>query len=378
VAGRLEVTVVAVDVRRIGGMERQLTALVTGLLERGVAVTLVARTCELPAHPLLRFVRVPVPGRPFALGYPLFLAIATLMVRRHARGVLHATGAIVLGRADVATVHLCHAGAREHDLAPRAQRATLPYRVNAAVVRRLALAMERRTYRPGRVRRLVAVSGGLARELRAAFPAVADRVDVIPNGVDTGRFRPDAEAREAVRAEHGLPDDALVAVFVGGEWSRKGLRFAVEALPHAPAWRLLAVGQGDAEEIAALADRLGVADRVTVRGPRPDPERVFAAADAFVLPTAYETFSLVTYEAAACGLPLLATPVSGIEDILRDGVTGLTIERDGDSVARGLRALEDPARRRAMGAAAREAAGAFGWDAVVDGYVATYRSLAGG
>src|SRR5438445_10564531 len=89
----LPVTIVAHDVGTSGGMERQLGELVTGLLERGHRVTVVARRCELPPHTHLRWIRVRGPARPFALAYPWFFLIGSLLVWRRRQGLLHPTGA---------------------------------------------------------------------------------------------------------------------------------------------------------------------------------------------------------------------------------------------------------------------------------------------
>lgn len=373
----LDVTIVAGEVRHLGGMERQLVELVEGLLARDVRVTLVARHSDLADHPSLRILRVRTPSRPFSLAYPLFLVAASLSVATRGRGLVHTTGAMSLTHADVVTVHLCHKGAREHVTSSRARRRTAAYRLNAWLAARLALLVERTVYRPRRVGCVVAVSPGLGREVARAYPALAGRLEVVPNGVDTGRFRPDLVARSTIRAAHELGDDDLVAIFVGGEWRWKGLYVAIEALCDASRWRLLVVGGGDQEEARRHAAELGVEDRVVFAGVRADPERYFAAADAFVLPTAYETFSLVTYEAAASGLPLVATEVSGIEDILEPGVTGWTVERDPASIARALVELEDDDARKTMGETARSRAQDYGWEHVVDRYVALYRSIAG-
>ena len=107
-----EVTIVANDIGPEGGMELQLRTLVGGLLAAGDRVTVLSWTCSLPPHPNLRWVRVPGPSRPFALAYPLFLALASLWLATRGRGtIVHSTGAIVLGRTDVNTVHFCHAAA---------------------------------------------------------------------------------------------------------------------------------------------------------------------------------------------------------------------------------------------------------------------------
>jgi glycosyltransferase involved in cell wall biosynthesis len=372
----LHVAIVAHDVGPVGGMESQLYRLAGGLLARGHRVTVVARSCELPAHPLLQFRRVRTPRRPFALGYPCFALLAAPRIPRDA-DVVHTTGALVAHRADVSTVHLLHAALRSRRVR-RVRRDTLAYRFNAAAGAWMARAAERRCYRPGMTGTLVAVSAGVAREIGEHFPSMAERTAVIGNGVDTEVFRPDARLRAAMRERVGLRDDDLVAAFVGGDWPLKGLRFAVEALVDAPDWHLLVAGEGDADAQRSHAMQLGVSDRVHFLGTVRGAAAVHAAADAFVLPTAYETFSLVTYEAAACALPLLVTRVSGVEDVLSNGVNGWFVQRDAADIATRLRALAaDPRRRAAMGAAARDAVQGVTWDAMVDAYEALYLRIAG-
>src|SRR3982074_3612658 len=102
--GAAAVTIVANDIGPIGGMQRQLTELVTGILRRGVNVTVIARTCELPPHSALRFIRVPGPSRPFIIAFPWFFLVASALTFRHRRGLLHTTGAIIANRADLSTV----------------------------------------------------------------------------------------------------------------------------------------------------------------------------------------------------------------------------------------------------------------------------------
>lgn len=365
-----EVTLVAHDVGPVGGMERQLAELAAGLLARGVEVTVIARACELPDHPRLRRVRVPGPSRPFTLAYPWFLLAGSLLVRLRRRGVLHTTGAIVLNRADVSTVHFCHHAPAVACLR-RASRPGTAHRLNAAIAPVLSRLGERLAYRPTRTRRLVAVSDGVAREVRTAFPLAT--VETVPNGVDAERFRPDPDARGALRAELGLGEDELVVLFVGGEWEAKGLPLAIQAVARVPGSTLLVLGRGDAARYGALAERAGAGPRTHFAGVRGDPERWYAAADVFVLPSAYESFSLAAHEAAAAGLPLLAARTSGLEELLEHGVNGWFVEREAEELARRLHELrDDPGRRRAMGEAARRAAGRRTWPAMVDAYLELY------
>src|SRR4051812_8696412 len=88
------VTIVAHDIGPVGGMELQLSELIRGLVARGADVTVISRTCALDAGAGVRWIRVPGPRRPFALAFPWFFVVGSLLVARHRRGVLHTTGAI--------------------------------------------------------------------------------------------------------------------------------------------------------------------------------------------------------------------------------------------------------------------------------------------
>lgn len=370
ISGALEVTIVAKDVGPVGGMELQLTELVTGLLGRGHRVTLIAQTCDLPNHPGLRWVRVPGPARPFTLAYPWFLVVATFLIRLRGRGVIHATGAMALGRADLSTVHYCHAAASGLKGFARVSKSGRLYRLNAWASNLLSVWGERWCYNRRRVEVLVGVSGGVERELREYFPRMRDRIEMIPNGVDTVRFSPPPSDGDRADAE------PVTALFVGGDWERKGLRQAIEAVAMVPGTSLLVVGLGDIAGYRELAGSLGVAERVEFAGQSADTAPWYRRADVFLLPTAYETFSLVTYEAAASGLPLLVTPVSGVEDLLKDGQNGWFIDREPEAIADRLRRLvDDPELRRRFGRRAREDSLRFSWDRVVEDYCGLYARL---
>jgi UDP-glucose:(heptosyl)LPS alpha-1,3-glucosyltransferase len=375
--GTPEIVFVANDVGESGGMERQSAQLVRRLLDAGHRVTVIARTCELPAHEQLRFVRVPTPRRPATMAYPAFIAVASLLAARRRRGaLLHTTGAIVLGRADLSTVHYSHRAARAHIEGSRASRETLLYRINAGIAGVLSRAGEAWCYRPSRTRVLCAVSGGVATELQQGFPAMAGAIRIVPNGVEVAVFRPDTTARREVRAELGIGDEVGLALFVGGDWERKGLRYAVDALTLAPDWHLAVAGAGDQEPLLARARAAGTESRLRFLGPVRQMPRLYAAGDALVLPTAYETFSLVTFEAAASGLPLLVSRVSGVEDLLQDGRNGWFIGRAGPDIARRLNELRsDPELARTMAEQARVAASGYSWEAMAAGYVSIYSEL---
>jgi glycosyltransferase involved in cell wall biosynthesis len=370
----VDVTIVAHDIGGVGGMERQLTELILGLRRLGHRVTVIARTCELPPGSGVAFHRVRAPGRPFLLAYPWFMLAGSLAVRRWRRGVVQATGAIVLNRVDVLAVHYCH------QVGPvNPSRATRLFRAQARMAGILKRRGERLCFDTNRASSVVCVSDGVAAEMREHFPQLAGSVLTIHNGVDTDVFAPEARSGEAraMRASLNIPQGGLLAVFVGSEWERKGLEPAIRALALTPAWTLMVVGAGERTRYRELAERLGVGERLRWLGVTADVALVYKMADAFVLPSSYETFSLVTFEAAASGLPVLATPVSGVRELIEDERNGYLIDRDPQLIAERLgRLAADAELRSRLGRAARESALAFSVERMVFEYHELYVRLA--
>jgi glycosyltransferase involved in cell wall biosynthesis len=369
-----EVTIVAHDLGSVGGMERQLAELVLGLARLGHRVTVIARTCVLPPDSGVVFHRVRGPGRPFLIAYPWFLLAGSLAVWRWRRGVVQATGAIVLNRVDAIAIHCCH---QAYTAMPG--RPTPLFRCYGKAVGVLKRVGERWCVRRNGAARLVCVSEGVAAEMREYYPEAGERVLSIHNGVDTGAFAPGvrgAEAR-ALRERLAIAPERLLAAFVGGDWEHKGLRLAIEALGEAQEWDLLVAGRGHQESYRALADSIGVAERVHWLGVVEDIQVVYELADAFVLPSSYETFSLVTFEAAASGLPILATAVNGVRELIEDSENGFLIERTPRDIAEHLtRLAADPRLRERLGDAARHSALRFGWERMVAAHDALFEALA--
>jgi glycosyltransferase involved in cell wall biosynthesis len=369
------VTIVANDVGPNGGMELALLELIKGLVAAGDRVTVVARSCDVQGADVT-FFRVPGPGRPFVVAYPWFFLAASVLVKLHRDGLVQATGAIVLNRVDIVSVHFCHRGFAAKGGVTRSSRQDLLFRVHAKLAAAMSRAGESLCLRPSRLSRVVAVSRGVGEEVRRHYPAIANTVVVIPNGVDIERFSPSPAGRAVTRSKLGLANDALVALFVGGDWERKGLALAIEALALTPRWLLLVAGSGDQKHYAESAGRLGVRERTYFLGQVPDTAPLFQAADVLVLPTAYEADPLVAIEAAATGLAVLATPVSGIVDLIQDGVSGHLIEREASSIADRLSTLgADPSALAQMGVESRLATRGRSWTSVVDQHRALYATI---
>ncbi|MGZ4400618.1 MAG: glycosyltransferase family 4 protein [Gaiellaceae bacterium] len=378
-ARRPRVALVAHGIHDGGGMERAFAELIRRLHDR-YEIVVFSTDLAPDLRELVEWRRVPAPGRPAPLRFALFYALAAARLLRARADIVHTLGAIVPNRAHVATVQFCHAGFRDvvGRLAP--PRAPLARKLNTGLARLLCLLAERWSYRPERLALLAPVSRGIALELARHFPRIP--FEVTPNGVDRERFRPDEEARSEVRRSLRIGEDEVVAIFVGGDWDRKGLALAIGALERARqgssrAIRLLVVGRGDEVRFRALARELGVQDDVLFLGPRSDTQRFYAAADVFVFPTLYEAFPLVALEAAASGLPIVAPGANGIEELLAGSGAGVMVARTSEEIGDALARLgEDAQMRSRLGVRARRLSSRFTWDRSASSVEAIYRSLA--
>lgn len=244
-------------------------------------------------------------------------------------------------------------------------------------------AAERRLYQhqPGRQTPMfLPVSRGVANELARHYDIGGAQVQIVPNAADTERFKPlNAEFRRAWREAHLVPEDHLMAIFAGGEWARKGLDFAIQALGmlrDVPLTLFVAGDDPDRARFMNMARDAGAADRVIFGGFRKDMPKALGAADLFLFPSWYEAFSLATLEAAACGLPVVATFINGTEDFITPGVNGDFIEHDAAQTATVLRRLcARPGHLKTMGANARRCVEQnYTWDRIAqmteDAYLA--------
>jgi UDP-glucose:(heptosyl)LPS alpha-1,3-glucosyltransferase len=292
---------------------------------------------------------------------PLFTIAATRALARHPGAVVISHGDSLKG--DVLVVHAVNAQSlREKHSAGQWRWMFNPMHLWVSLRDRWMIGGLR-------YRMYVAVSSRVTAELQRFYGVPSSRIRVIPNGIDLKRFSPDPGRGEAIRREFGIPADARVLLFVGHEFDRKGLAHAIGALERLgdKVW-LMAVGSDNPAPYRKLAPT--AQDRLVFTGPRSDLPALYSAADAFVLPTSYETFSLVCMEAMACALPVFATAVGGIEEYLKDGVNGFRITMDADDIAAKIAvAFNDPALMRRMRDGARATAEAYGWDRVGAQYI---------
>ncbi len=207
---------------------------------------------------------------------------------------------------------------------------------------------------------VAAISQGVARALKAAGVA-AQRIAVIPSGVDCVRFAPpDDEQRAAARRALGLQPAQIAVGAVGALELRKGHRFLVDAMAELSRANLAlrCFVAGDGSQRAALqeqVDRLGLGPAVQLLGSIADPRTLFWAIDIFVQPSVMEGLGVALLEAMACGLAAVASRAGGMAEVIEDRLDGVLVAPgDQAAIARAIAQLADsPAMRSSLGGAAR-------------------------
>uniref|UniRef100_UPI001942F9D0 glycogen synthase n=1 Tax=Actinoplanes couchii TaxID=403638 RepID=UPI001942F9D0 len=248
---------------------------------------------------------------------------------------------------------------------------------------------------------IIAVSGGMRRDVLKAYPTVdPDRVHVVYNGIDTQLYQPDPGTDVVERL--GIDRNRPSVVFVGRITRQKGLPYLVRACADLPsdAQIVLLAGAPDTPEIAAEVAAL-VADLQKTRDgviwvqemlPKQEVIQVLTHATVFVCPSIYEPMGIVNLEAMACETAVVATATGGIPEVVADGETGVLVPieqvQDGtgtpvdperfvaDLAAALTRLITDPQLAERMGKAGRRrAVEKFSWARIAEDTLDIYRTV---
>jgi UDP-glucose:(heptosyl)LPS alpha-1,3-glucosyltransferase len=360
-----------------GGAERFIERLLPGLAAHGVDVSLIVRkwSGSATADATLRW----VPCDPFYVGSAWrdksFAKAACQkvvagdydLVQSHER----------LGCCDIFRagdgVHAAWLEARQQYLGESLLWLKLnPFHANS-------LGAERRMFASTRLKKVICISRMVRTDVQRFYGVSDSKLVTIYNGVDLDAFSPKSiENRDQLRQTLKIPAEALVYVFVGSGFKRKGLEVAIRALP--PDAHLIVVGKDkETARFQKMAVETGAnttqSTRIHFEGPQKDVRPYYGAADAFVFPTVYEPFGSVVLEAMACGLPVITTDRCGAGELITEGVEGFVLPT-GDIQAftacmRQNSALDWASRR----AAARKTAEQYPVSRTVDAMMALYQEL---
>lgn len=330
---------------RLGGAERQVILLAKGLTARGWDVTMIALS-----------------GSGGSAAQELTIAGVAFLSLKMRKGLADPRGWWILqrwilrNRPDVVHAHLPHAA-----WMARWSRLTAPCGAVLDTIHTAAAGSWGRQlgYRwsDWLTDAVTAVSQAAANAYLAAGAVRATHLIVVPNGIDTEHWRPDSSMRTQVRLELGLHDEFLWLA-AGRLEPVKGYPTLLRAFARLPERAHLAIAGCGSQRasLISLAEQLGIETRVQFLGFENDVCRWMQGADGFALSSRWEGLPLALLEAAACGLPAVATDVPGISEAVIHGETGLLAARSVEAFAAAMMQwMETPAKvRAAMGACARQ------------------------
>jgi UDP-glucose:(heptosyl)LPS alpha-1,3-glucosyltransferase len=340
---------------RAGGVESVAWTVAHGLARAGDEVHVVARGATPSAEIKLHQVDVTTAWQPLRVS-----GFSRAAARAAPRGDFD----IVYSLARTTHQDVYRAGGGSH-----ASYMKRRYRGLSRTIRRvsprhaLLLALEERVFRDS-TQVVQCNSEMVRRELVLRYGIPPERIVVVRNGVDLGRFDPENRDQlgAPLRRELGA-SAAPVWLFAGSGFRRKGLDTAMRALARAERSdsQLWIVGADRATQWRRLARSLGIEARIRLLGFRSDMHALYAAADALLLPTRYDACANVCLEAAAAGIPVVTSAANGAAEILDGAGFAIDEPEDVDGFASALDALSDKPTRQRMGGTARAAALTLSW-----------------
>lgn len=333
------------------GGERQVLLLAQGLAQRGYPQSIIARADQ----PLLdRAGKLQLPTRAITTRAGALLACLCLQRSNDAPAIFHA-----------------HTG----NSIPVAVIAAKVSQAKSVVTRRLDL--RPRPFFLRRADRVVAISSSVANVLKDIGVAPAS-LSIIHSAVEPEITNAPADSRAALRSRLGIPEQAPLILAIGAVVDQKDPVCAVQMLQYLPGAHLLWVGEGGLmDEANQVARQVGVHDRLHWQGFDPNPNRWFAAADIFCLPSRHEGLGTSYLDAFFHRLPVVGTDIPGSADVLIHRQTALRVPvGDPMQLAAAVQTiLNDPELRGSLIEQAYAHVQKFKISALIDQYILLYESL---
>jgi UDP-glucose:(heptosyl)LPS alpha-1,3-glucosyltransferase len=352
----VKIAFVVHDYRRREGHSRYVVELATRFSQRH-EVHVFADQIETDGDSKIHFHHVPAWRSTALIGILSFAFSATMRVRGNF-DIIHNQGLCGI-RGNVFTAHICNR-AWHQALREITGRLSLREWISGTMLS----ALEHLFYRCARKCQVIGVSRRVENDIRKYYRSTAP-ITVVYHGVDLVGFSPARQnpLRGEVRAECGLDEGEMAFLFVGD--LRKGGRQCLEALSKLDSGKLLLVSRSATEPYRELAAQLGISKRVVFLGPTGEVQRYYAASDALLLPSHYDSFALVVTEAMASELPVIISPEAGSSELINNGVNGLLLKdfRDATELSDKMHLLmDDPTFAARLGMAARHTVEEHSWD----------------
>ncbi|MDO6543136.1 glycosyltransferase family 4 protein [Photobacterium sanguinicancri] len=244
---------------------------------------------------------------------------------------------------------------------------------------RYILATERQMFESNELQKVICISNMVKQDILTHFTITEDKLVTIYNGINSNQFTPAwGEEQRQLRQELDLPQDKRILIFVGSGFERKGVKEAIQAVAKTNEDTLLLVvgKEKKIKSYQALAEQLGVNERVYFMGIRTDVGKLMAASDLLLHPAHYEPFGNVVLEAMAAGLGVIVSDFVGAKDLVEPNKNGFICEAfSADSIVDSLAKCETQSQLQQLGHNARHTAQQFTIERMVNDMTALYSTL---
>jgi len=246
---------------------------------------------------------------------------------------------------------------------------------------RTILTIEKYNYKKNHYKRLISISNYMKYQMVTYNNIPTEDIVVIPNGIDCNKFKPDNLRRRTTRKTLNLDDDDILLLFSGNDFDKKGVKFLISAfrLIKTKNVKLVITGRDrKMQYYKQLISKLGLNDKIVIKGFVPEIRDYYNAADIFVFPTLYEPFGLVITEALATGLPVITSKSAGAAELITDGFEGLLLNdpTNSEEIAEKICVLlENEKMRTQMGKNGRETAKQYPWDVIAKKTLDVYEEV---
>ncbi|MCX8188106.1 MAG: glycosyltransferase family 4 protein [Nitrososphaeria archaeon] len=231
--------------------------------------------------------------------------------------------------------------------------------------------------------KIIVCSDSMKKDVIGRFNVPEEKLVIIPNGIDTTRLNITVNTSETRRKYNVFWKETMI-LFVGRLTPQKGCEYLIRAMPHILGKynaKLVIVGDGPSRGfLESEVNRLGLSDRVIFTGFLPDDEmiKLLKSTDVLVVPSIYEPFGIVALEGMAAGVPVIASDVDGLSEIIEHGVNGIKVfPRDPYSIYWGIDTiLSNPSLAESIKRKARESINKrFSWEAIAEKTIEVYKKV---
>jgi len=232
--------------------------------------------------------------------------------------------------------------------------------------------------------KIIVTSASMKAEIQGHFRLPQEKIEIVPNGIDTKRYNASVD-QSAVKGRYGVNPDEKLVLCVGRLVPQKGIEYLIRAVPRIakryPNSKFIVVGEGWLRgHLEYIARSTGYQWKITFTGWIPDRELIalLNSADALVVPSIYEPFGIVVLEGMAAGVPVVASDVGGLAEIVEHEHTGiLAYSRSPESIAWAVdRVLSDPDHSKEMAQNAQEMVQkTYSWEAIAMKTAKAYKEV---